>query len=66
MALEELVFSNNNFSGQIPTGLFGYGNLTLLNLSENDLTGVRPGVRRLDVACGAIYTLQRERRERAP
>lgn len=38
-SLEELALSGNRFSGQIPMGLFGYADLTLLDLSRNNLTG---------------------------
>ncbi|XP_012703177.2 receptor-like protein kinase 2 isoform X2 [Setaria italica] len=41
-SLLELVLSGNRLSGSIPPDLFKYENLTLLDLSQNDLTGVVP------------------------
>jgi Leucine-rich repeat (LRR) protein len=41
-SLAELVLPRNQLSGSIPPGLFKYENLTLLDLSQNNLTGVVP------------------------
>ncbi|XP_066355139.1 leucine-rich repeat receptor-like tyrosine-protein kinase PXC3 [Miscanthus floridulus] len=41
-SLLELVLSGNQLSGSIPLGLFRYENLTLLDLSQNYLTGPVP------------------------
>ncbi|KAI4987750.1 hypothetical protein ZWY2020_028508 [Hordeum vulgare] len=38
-SMEELVLSRNSFSDSIPSSLFSYSDLTLLDLSQNSFTG---------------------------